>query len=43
MGHLPGGAPLSPASTAGVLDDVHPGWQDGVRTMPSLQPCKPRL
>lgn len=37
VGHLPGAAPLSPASTAGMLDDVNQGWQDGVRTMASLQ------
>lgn len=32
-----GAAPPSPASTAGVLDDVHQGWQDVMRTMASLQ------
>lgn len=36
-GAFTGAAPPSPASTAGVLDDVHQGWQDGVRTMASLQ------
>lgn len=33
MGHLPGAAP---ASTAAVLDDIHQGWQDGVRTVASF-------